>query len=437
MREGICLSVIEIRGLRRLKGKIKIQGSKNAVLPVMAASLLHSGTVEITNVPEIQDVTCMMGILESLGCVCRLEKGDLTICTEHAFSEEIPAGPAGQMRSSIMLLGPLLGRFGRAYTCQPGGCSIGRRPIDLHLKGLQALGTEISMEGEQIRAYCTELCGSEVTLPYPSVGATENVIMAAVAARGTTVLHGAAREPEIEILCRFLESMGASVSGVGTSKITIEGSRSLRDTSFRIPGDRIVAGTYLGAVMAAGGEVFLEKAPVAHMLGDFKLAERMGAKLTNDKGDGVLVTMDKRPVAADFVTGPYPEFSTDLQSVMMAVASVAEGVSHIRETVFENRFSTAKELQKLGAHIIIDGRTAQVEGICRLLGGDVQAADLRGGAALVVAGLAAERATKVRGYKYIRRGYEDICRDLAGVGADITLIDGDAGSMSLVECREY
>lgn len=415
------MSVIQIQGLRCLKGKINIQGSKNAVLPVMAASLLHRGTTVMTNVPGIQDVYCMMGILEYLGCECRLEGHTLTICAERAAMAQIPDELAGQMRSSIMLLGPLLGRFKEAVTSHPGGCSIGSRPINLHLEGLKKLGADIRVEGERITASTVGLAGNRIELLFPSVGATENVIMAAVAARGTTVLTGAAKEPEIETLCLFLQEMGAGISGVGTSELTIEGGRELHDVTFNIPGDRIVAGTYLGAVMNAGGEVLLEGAPVRHMEENIRLAGNMGAELFI-RPEGLLVRMEGRPKAADFATGPYPEFSTDLQSVMMAVASIADGTSFIQETVFEKRFSTAKELQKLGAHIIIDGSMARVEGVFPLNGGDVCAQDLRGGAALVVAGLAAGGVTRVGGYSHISRGYEDICRDLQGVGAEIELL---------------
>lgn len=420
LQEGMRLSVIRIQGLQCLKGKINIQGSKNAVLPVMAASLLHKGTTVITNVPGIQDVYCMMGILKHLGCDCICDGGTVTIDAEDAAMVPISEDMARRMRSSIMLLGPMLGRFGEAVSSHPGGCSIGRRPIDLHLHGLKTLGADIRVEGAQICASTPGLVGGEISLAYPSVGATENVLLAAVAARGTTVLRGAAREPEVEILCQFLTELGARIEGIGTSRLVIEGNRPLHDGTFRIPGDRIVAGTYLAAVMSAGGAVLLAGAPVNHMEENLRIAAGMGADL-EVRPEGVLVRMEKRPGPADLSTGPYPGFSTDLQSVMMAVASMAEGTSHIRETVFENRFSTAKELQKLGAHIIIEDRTARVEGSYPLQGGHVCAADLRGGAALVVAGLSCARETTVSGYSHISRGYEDICRDLRAVGAEIVL----------------
>lgn len=414
------LSVIRIQGYHCLEGEIEIQGSKNAVLPVMAASLLHKGTTVITNVPSIQDVSCMLGILELLGCNCQIRAGTLVIDAGQAEAAAIPDEMAGKMRSSIMLLGAMLGRFGEARSSHPGGCSIGKRPVDLHLYGLGRLGASVRVEGNQIVASTPGLRGNAVTFSYPSVGATENVILAAAAASGTTIIEGAAREPEIEILCRFLMTLGARIDGTGSSRLVIQGGIPLHDAEFRIPGDRIVAGTYLGAVVAAGGKVLLDGAPTHHMEATLQIARRMGAELLTES-DRILVCMRHRPEPTDMVTGPYPAFSTDLQSVMMAAASVADGVSHIRETVFEKRFSTAKELQKLGAHIIIERNIAAVNGRYPLTGGSVTALDLRGGAALVVAGLAAEGVTEVSGYEHICRGYEDICRDLRSVGADMVL----------------
>ena len=419
---GMGLSFIRIQGLHRLQGEVGIQGSKNAVLPVMAAALLHSGTIVITNVPNIQDVFCMMGILEYMGCRCQMEGHTLVMDTRGLVPVAIPEGRVKQMRSSVMLLGPLLGRLGEAKTCHPGGCSIGKRPIDLHLWALRDMGADIRVEGEKITASATGLQGARLSLPFPSVGATENAIMAAVAAKGVTTIHGAAREPEIEVLCRFLTSLGAEVFGIGTSVLSINGRRPLKDGEFAVPGDRIVAGTYLGAVMAAGGEAVLSGAPVSHMGETLAVARKMGCGL-EVQGNQVRARMRGRPRPVKLCTGPYPAFSTDLQSVTLAVASVAEGGSKIREDIFEERFATARQLQKMGAHIIIDGGTAQVEGVFPLMGSRVQAADLRGGAALVVAALAAEGASEIRGYSHISRGYEDICRDLASIGGRLVLED--------------
>ncbi len=414
------MSVIRIQGLQRLYGEIRIQGSKNAVLPVMAAALLHAGVSVIRNVPGIRDVFCMIAILEALGCKCRLEGHDLTIDTRGLCMSKIPEDKGRQMRSSVMLFGPLLGRLHKVDACYPGGCSIGRRPIDLHLSALQQMGARIRADEERVEAYAEELHGEEIRLPFPSVGATENIIMAAVAAKGITRIHGAAREPEIEVLCRFLEAAGAKIHGIGSGLLEIHGGRKLRDTEFAMPGDRIVAGTYLGAVMAAGGEVCLLGVPAGHMEKTLTVAEQAGCIVKAEDGR-LFAKMKGRPKAVNLATGPYPDFSTDLQSVMLAVASVADGESRIRETVFEERFATAGELKKMGADIRIEQGTALIRGRYPLEGAVVRARDLRGGAALVVAGLAAEGESRVHGCFYICRGYEDICRDLSAAGAKISL----------------
>lgn len=415
------MSVIQIHGLHCLEGEIKIQGSKNAVLPLMAASLLHKGTVVLNNVPGIQDVNCMMGILEYLGCRCEWEDHTLRICTEGVNTAVIPEEEAGQMRSSVMLLGPLLGRMREAVSRHPGGCSIGRRPIDLHLSALRTLGAEIRVQGEQITASTLGLRGGEITFPLPSVGATENAVMAAVAAQGTTVIRGASVEPEIEVLCLFLKEMGARIEGVGSSTLVVHGGQPLHDVTFTVPGDRIVAGTYAGAVLAAGGDVLLREVPACHLEAVLQVVRSMGGR-TELVPEGIRVRMDGRPRAVQVATEAYPGFPTDLQSVVVAVAALADGRSRICEQVFEARFASAKELQKLGGHIIIEDRAVLVDGVYPLTGGSVRAADLRGGAALVVAGLAARGKTRLSGYEHIRRGYEDICRDLSGVGADIQLV---------------
>lgn len=423
------MSVLWIEGLHSLDGRIKIQGSKNGVLPVMAASLLHEGTTILEHVPKIQDVFCMMGILASLGCKCTMEEDRLVLDASSLKTTEIPAELAGKMRSSVMLLGPLLARCGSVSTSLPGGCRIGKRPVDLHLAGLRALGALVDQEGADITAWIPKcgLTGGEVHLSYPSVGATENILMAAAGASGETVLHSAAREPEIEILCAFLKQLGVKVRGAGTSCISVMGTGTTRDSVFPLPGDRIVAGTYLGAVMSVGGSVLLERAPVPHMGKTLELAKAMGAELFLEAG-GLRVTMSGRPRAADVRTGPYPEFPTDMQSVMMAVMARADGISHIRETVFESRFSMAKELRKLGADIIIEDNLARVAGMEALTGTFVEASDLRGGAALAVACLGAFGESQIGGYEHISRGYEDISRDLAGAGARIALLPDTGGT---------
>lgn len=414
------MSAIEVKGLRPIKGEITVQGCKNAVLPMMAASVLNKGTTIIDNVPGIRDVFCMMEILESLGCSCVLDGHTLTINTSVLSGCSIGRSDMEKMRSSIMLLGALLARCGEAQVYSPGGCKIGERPIDLHLMALKEMGAEIS-EGnaeEPLRAKAGRLKGTEIHFPFPSVGATENSIFAAVAAAGRTVLSGCAKEPEIVELCQFLNSMGASILGVGTGILVIEGGLPLHDTRFRVGGDRIVAGTYLLAAAAAQGELLLTGLEVRGLSAVTEALRRMGAILYEEEQ---LLYMKScgRLQAIAIKTDPYPGFPTDLQSVMMAAMSLANGVSTIEEKIFENRFKTAGELKKLGALIETREETATILGRANLLGASVEAQDLRGGAALVAAALRAEGTTTIGSCDYILRGYEDICRDLTGVGAAI------------------
>lgn len=412
------MSVIQVQGLRSLKGEIKIQGSKNAVLPMMAAAVLHKGTTVIHNVPRIQDVFCMLGILERIGCICCLDSHSLTINATTLTQTEIPEEYIKSMRSSIMLSGPLLGRFGNAVTSFPGGCSIGQRPIDLHLSAFRTLGAVIEEKGDKLLASAKLLMGADIYFPFPSVGATENALLAAVYADGVTVIHGAAKEPEITTLCEFLNNMGAKIHGAGTSRLEVTGVKELHDSEFTVTGDRIVAGTYLTAVMAAEGSIIMEGIRPGHLTAALSLAEKMGAELKQYE-NRLEVSMRGRPDGADVVTEPYPGFPTDLQSQVMAVMASARGTSRIEETIFEGRFGTAKELQKLAADIIIEGKRAVIHGLHPLKGGSVTATDLRGGAALVVAGLACEGVTKIHECHHIERGYEDICRDLSSLGAAI------------------
>lgn len=412
------MSVIQVQGLRSLKGEIKIQGSKNAVLPMMAAAVLHKGTTVIHNVPRIQDVFCMLGILEHIGCICCFDGHSLTIDARDLTQAEIPEEYIKSMRSSIMLSGPLLGRTGNAVTSFPGGCSIGERPIDLHLSAFRKLGAIIEEKGDKLLASANRLMGADIYFPFPSVGATENALMAAVYAQGITVIHGAAKEPEIITLCEFLNNMGAKIHGTGTSILTVTGVRELCDSEFTVAGDRIVAGTYLMAAMAAEGDIVIQGIQPGHLASSISLADRMGAELKQYESC-LEVSMRGRPDCVDAITEPYPGFPTDLQSQLMAVMASAKGTGRIKETIFEGRFGTAKELHKLGADIIIEGKRADIHGLYPLKGNRVTATDLRGGAALVVAGLACEGVTEIHECHHIERGYEDICRDLSSLGAAI------------------
>lgn len=412
------MSVIQVQGLRSLKGEIKIQGSKNAVLPMMAAAVLHKGTTVIHNVPRIQDVFCMLGILQRIGCICRLEDNTLIIDAATLTQAEIPEDYIKSMRSSIILSGPLLGRTGLAVTSFPGGCSIGERPIDLHLSAFRKLGAVVEGKDEKLIVSAKTLTGAEIDFPFPSVGATENALLASANAQGITIIKGAAKEPEITALCEFLNNMGARIEGIGTSRLTVTGVTNFHDSEFYVAGDRIVAGTYLAAVMAAEGSVFINGIRPADLTAALSLAEKMGAELKSYEY-GLEVSMNGRPRCIDVVTEPYPGFPTDLQSPVMAVMSSGQGRARLTETIFEGRFGTAQELKKLGADIEIEGKHAIVRGHYPLTGNRVTAPDLRGGAALVIAGLACEGITEIHECYHIERGYEDICRDLSSLGAVI------------------
>lgn len=421
------MSAIEVRGQCPIKGEINVQGSKNAVLPMMAAAVLNQGITIIDNVPRIQDVFCMMGILNSLGCACELIDRRLVIDAGHLTGTSIPRAEMEKMRSSIMLLGVLLAREGEAELYYPGGCMIGKRPIDLHLMALEKMGVTVKKGDEQgcIKASAASLTGATVDFPFPSVGATENAIFTALAAEGRTLLNGCAREPEIEELCHFLINMGASIRGVGTGRLVIEGGILLHDSQFSVGGDRIVAGTYLMAAAGTGGEVLITGICPGQLLEVTNSLKQMGASLYEEKGL-IYLKAGGRLKSISIKTEPYPGFPTDLQSMMMVAMSLADGVSLVEEKVFESRFKTAGELLRLGARIEIQKDKAFVFGVGRLNGAAVRAFDLRGGAALVSAGLAANGVTRISGCEYIMRGYEDICRDLKGLGADIRYVeDGD------------
>lgn len=414
------MSAIQIQGLRPLKGTVGIQGSKNAVLPMMAASLLADGVTVIRHVPEIEDVFSMMGILESLGCKCSLEKGVLTVDTKAASGHRIPEEYVGKMRSSCLLLGPLLAGRGEAVTYYPGGCVIGKRPIDLHLYALKRLGASFFEAGGMILARADRLRGARIRFSYPSVGATENAILAAVTAEGETEIENCAREPEIMELCRFLAAMGARIRGAGKSRIAVEGVRRLYPAEFFLGGDRICAGTYLAATAMTAGDVTVMGAEPEDLREPVCILRRMGADISiKEREKEIRLRMDQRPGPVSLCTGPYPGFPTDLQSVFLAAASVACGESRITETVFEARFAAAALLRQFGARIRTEGQTAVALGTYPLRPGIADAPDLRGGAALVLAGLAADGLSIIGSCRHIQRGYEDLCRDLGSLGAEI------------------
>ena len=420
------MSRIQIQGFYPLKGRVSIQGSKNAVLPMMAAALLHRGITVLANVPFIEDVECMKGILKSLGCRCRQKGGVLEIDASFLRTCAIPDSYVKRMRSSVILRGALLGRLGEGSCGYPGGCLIGARPIDLHLQVLESLGAQVSAGCDEVQVRGRgerKAVGGMIRLRYPSVGATEQALLGAVLAEGTTQIFGAAREPEIAQLCRFLKGMGARIEGCGTDCLTICGVKELHDSYFPVEGDRIVAGTYMAAVMAATGQAEIRGVNLPALKLPCRLLMKAGARIEEDEtADALRISMKERPRGLVIETAPYPGFPTDLQSPFMAFLAGAKGESRIRETVFEDRFATAGELRKMGARIRVQGREAEIKGVWPLMGTKVQAKDLRGGAALVAAALGAGGETVIENCGYIERGYEDICRDLAALGARIRRI---------------
>jgi len=413
------LGKLVIEGGKPLSGTIVIHGAKNAALPILASTLLSPGTLTIRNVPRLSDIEVMLRILEELGCGVQHEGSTATVRASTASSWHVPEHLMRRVRSSLFLMGPLLGRFGKACVYHPGGCAIGERKIDLHLRGLRALGVRIEETGNRIVCEADRLKGDEVVLDYPSVGATENIMTAAVLAKGRTVIVGAAREPEIQDLQNFLNAMGARVRGAGTDIIVIDGVQELGPCDYEIIPDRIVSGTIMAAVAAVGGDVRLERTEPAHLTAIIHTLRRAGVHI--EYGDDIIrVASSRRPRAVErIVTAPYPAFPTDLQAQAMAALSLADGVSVIKETVFEGRFRHVEELCRMGANIRLDLNAAIIRGVPGLSGATVEATDLRAGAALVIAGLAAEGRTVVDQVHHIDRGYDRIERMFQRLGATI------------------
>ena len=415
------MSKIEVEGMHKLQGEVKVQGSKNAVLPILAACVLNEGETVLFDCPKIRDVSSMLEALSGAGAKISWEGNTLYLNTSQM--QPVPfIEKAGCMRSSVMLLGSFLARFGKATLGYPGGCCIGKRPIDLHEQALSAMGAVFCEEETHLEARCKGLEGCDIYLPYPSVGVTENVILAAAGASGMTRIYGAAREPEIIELCRFLIAIGIRIYGIGTEKLFVMGGEKQKYVEYRICPDRIVAGTYLFSAVAVGGEIVLKEAPLEHLRSTIQIAGQMGAKL-HRSGMDVKIIMEKRPKAIKFLnTAPYPGFPTDLQSPLLATLCRAEGKSCIEERVFENRFLIVEELRKMGTDIHVKNQTAYVTGVEVLTGSELTMQDLRGGAALVLAALAAEGKSIVGNADIILRGYEDISGDLTKLGAVIRTI---------------
>ena len=416
-----------IRGGRRLQGTVAIAGAKNAALPELCAALLVDGLTTLHNVPQLQDVATMLKLLRSMGVVAERsasQPDEVTLDARHITSPEAPYDLVKTMRASILALGPLLARFGQARVSLPGGCAIGSRPVDQHIKGLQAMGAEITMEHGYIVAKAARLKGARITTDMVTVTGTENLLMAATLADGETLLENAAQEPEIPDLAKLLVSMGACIEGHGSSRIRIQGVQRLHApaSAHRIVPDRIEAGTYLCAVAATGGDVMLQGAEAHHLDAVIDKLREAGANISDGVQHGqswIGVRSDGRPRAVGFRTSEYPAFPTDMQAQFMAVNCVADGTARISETIFENRFMHVNELVRLGARIEVDGHTAVVTGVPMLSGATVMATDLRASASLVIAGLVAQGETQIDRIYHLDRGYDRMEAKLRAIGADI------------------
>lgn len=407
-----------VTGGRPLKGTVNISGSKNAVLPILAATILANGKTMIEDVPDLADVNMILNVLERLGAKVDKNQHQVTINSEDISNPEAPYEYVRKMRASFLVMGPLLAKLGKAKISLPGGCAIGSRPIDLHLKGFAALGAEITCGYGVVEAEAKQLKGDRIYLDFPSVGATENIMMAAVLAEGTTVIENAAEEPEIVDLANYLNSMGAQIRGAGTNIIRIEGVKELIGSSYQVIPDRIEAGTFLVAGAMTRGELNLTNVLFDHLKPIVAKLQEAGA-IIKETPEGLYVKGPDRLKAIDIKTLPYPGFPTDMQAQMMAGLAGAAGTSVISETVFENRFMHVSELKRMGASIKIDGQTAVIRGVDHLTAAPVKATDLRAGAALVLAGLVADGVTEIANIHHIDRGYENIVNKFQSLGAQI------------------
>lgn len=412
MKGGMLLHSLLIRGGKPLDGEIRISGSKNAVLPMLAATVAFREPCLIRNCPHLTDVDAALEILSYLGAVVRREGSEIYVNPNTIFRWQIPDVLTGRMRGSVFFAGPLMARFGHCALAAPGGCPLGERPVDFHAMGLKALGAR-----EQGDVYSGELTGADIRLPYPSVGATENLIMAALGAAGTTRIHNAAREPEIGCLCDFLRSGGAEITGDGTQSVTVTGGLPSGGALTVIP-DRMEAATFACAAASAGGKVRLEGAEYAQLTPVLDGLERAGCRIGRHRGH---ITIEAGPLHSPgaLETGPYPGFPTDAQAPFMAAMLRAEGETRIRETVFDRRMQHVPALRAMGAQIDLTDSTARIMGVSRLSGAEESATDLRGGGALAVAALAAEGESRIQGLHHILRGYENFAEKLHTLGADV------------------
>ena len=410
---------LRVTGGRPLEGEVRVSGAKNAALPILCVSLLTEKTLALSNVPRLMDVATMVKLLAQMGVEAeRPSDGKVALRARSVSNPVAPYELVKTMRASVLVLGPLLARCGRAKVSLPGGCAIGARPVDQHVKGLQAMGAAISVEHGYMHASAERLRGARIVMDLVTVTGTENLMMAAALAEGTTVLENAAREPEVVDLARCLLAMGAKIEGAGTDVIRIEGVRSLGGADYPVMPDRIETGTYLAAAAAAGGRVRLLGAAPASLDATLDKLREAGARI-EAVGDSISIEASGRPKSISVRTAPYPAFATDMQAQFMALATIAEGTALITETIFENRFMHALELQRLGADISIQGNTALVRGVERLQGATVMATDLRASAGLVIAALVAEGQTEIQRIYHLDRGYETLEKKLSALGARV------------------
>ena len=415
------MDIWHIRGKRALEGTCFMQGSKNATLPIIAASIICPARSELMNVPQLRDVDAALRILRHIGCTAEQRGGEVYIDSTYLSCSAIPHELMVEMRSSVIFMGALLARCGEARLSLPGGCQLGKRPIDLHLSALRTMGAEIDEDGTEIYCRASKLHGAEIELPFPSVGATENVMLAACAARGRTVIHGAAREPEICALQDYLRAMGADITGAGSDTVTISGFAATGRAVCRIIPDRIVASTIACAAAAVGGNVEMRGVAPEHFSTVLYFLNQAGCDIISSNRTVRIRSTGRLKAPGAITTEPYPGFPTDAQPVLMAALLQAEGCTEITENIFENRYRQVPELRRLGADIVVEGRRAEIWGVDCLHGTALNATDLRGGAAMIVAGLAAEGETVIFDDGHITRGYERFDVRLRSLGADIFL----------------
>ena len=414
------MAKIIINGGEVLNGEVQISGAKNAVLPILCATILADEPVTLSNVPHLHDVTTTISLLGALGAKITVDDHQTLHIDPRSVNQTVaPYELVKTMRASILVLGPLLAKFGHAEVSLPGGCAIGSRPVDLHIRGMQALGAEVAVENGFVKAKCDRLKGGRFVFDMVSVGATENVLSAAVLAQGTTILENCAQEPEIIDLALCLQTLGARIDGIGTSTLTIEGVERLHGGSYQVQADRIETGTFLVAAAMTGGRVVCRRARADYMDSVLQKLAEAGADISSTADSITLDMAGRRPKAVNITTAPYPAFPTDMQAQFAAMNCIADGVGVIKETIFENRFMHMNELQRLGADVKIDGHTAIVRGVQVLTGAPVMATDLRASASLVLAGLVAKGETVIDRIYHIDRGYENIEEKFRGLGARI------------------